>query len=68
MIVSLQVYTDAHEKDMRKQGIPATKDLFYKILEVLTGYLGKTSRFRKKHSKSKDSPGNFGKQSARVKR
>ena len=36
MIVSLQVYTDANDKDMRKRGIPTTKDLLYKILEMLS--------------------------------
>lgn len=38
MIVSLQAYTDANDKDMRKRGIPTTKDLLYKILEVLTDH------------------------------
>lgn len=39
MIVSLQVYTDANDKDMRKRGIPTTKDLLYKILEMLTDHV-----------------------------
>ncbi len=37
MIVCLQEYTDANDKNMRERGIPTTKDLLYKILEVLTG-------------------------------
>ena len=44
MIVSLQVYTDANDKDMRKRGIPTTKDLLYKILEMLTGHVEKDRR------------------------
>lgn len=39
MIVSLQAYTDANDKDMRKRGIPTTRDLLYKILEVLTDHV-----------------------------
>lgn len=30
MIVSLQEYTDANDKNMRERGIPTTKDLLYK--------------------------------------
>lgn len=44
MIVSLQEYTDANDKDMRKRGIPTTKDLLYKILEVLTDHVEKDRR------------------------
>ena len=44
MIVSLQVYTDANDKDMRKRGIFTTKDLLYKILEVLTDHVEKDRR------------------------
>ena len=44
MIVSLQVYTDANDKDMRKRGIFTTKDLLYKILEVLTEHVEKDRR------------------------
>lgn len=39
MIVSLQEYTDANDKNMRERGIPTTKDLLYKILEVLTDHV-----------------------------
>ncbi len=39
MIVSLHAYTDANDKDMRKRGIPTTRDLLYKILEVLTDHV-----------------------------
>lgn len=48
MIVSLQVYTDANDKDMRKRGIPTTKDLLYKILEVLTDHVEKDRRISEK--------------------
>ena len=48
MIVSLQVYTDANYKDMRKRGIPTTKDLLYKILEVLTDHVEKDKRISEK--------------------
>ena len=44
MIVSLQAYTDANDKDMRKRGIPTTKDLLYKILEMLTDHVEKDKR------------------------
>ena len=44
MIVSLQVYTNANDKDMRKRGISTTKDLLYKILEVLTDHVEKDRR------------------------
>lgn len=59
MIVSLQEYTDANDKDMRKRGIPTTKDLLYKILEVLTDHVEKDNRFHKRHGKSKASHRNF---------
>ncbi|MBU3856273.1 hypothetical protein [Bacteroides gallinaceum] len=39
MIVSLQAYTDANDKNMRERGIPTTKDLLYKILEMLTDHV-----------------------------
>lgn len=39
MIASLQEYTDANDKNMRERGIPTTKDLLYKILEVLTDHV-----------------------------
>ncbi|MCM0726410.1 hypothetical protein DW165_17210 [Bacteroides ovatus] len=48
MIVSLQAYTDANDKDMRKRGIPTTKDLLYKILEVLTDHVEKDKRILEK--------------------
>ena len=48
MIVSLQAYTDANDKDMRKRGIPTTKDLLYKILEVLTEHVEKDKRISQK--------------------
>lgn len=48
MIVSLQVYTDANDKDMRKRGIPTTKDLLCKILEVLTDHVEKDKRISEK--------------------
>lgn len=48
MIVSLQVYTDANDKDMRKRGIPTTKDLLYKILELLTDHVEKDKRIPEK--------------------
>lgn len=47
MIVSLQVYIDANDKDMRKRGIPTTKDLLYKILEMLTDHVEKDKRISK---------------------
>lgn len=68
MIVSLQAYTDANDKDMRKRGIPTTKDLLYKILEVLTDHVEKDKRILKRHTQSKASHGNFGWQSARKER
>lgn len=52
MIVSLQAYTDANDKDMRKRGIPTTKDLLYKILEVLTDHVEKDRRIPEKAKKS----------------
>ena len=48
MIVSLQVYTDANDKNMRERGIPTTKDLLYKILEVLTDHVEKDRRIPEK--------------------
>ena len=66
MIVSLQVYTDANDKDMRKRGIPTTKDLLCKILECLPTMWRKTSGFRKRYSKVKALGRNFGRQSDRT--
>lgn len=48
MIVSLQIYTDANDKDMRKRGIPTTKDLLYKILEMLTSHVENDKRISEK--------------------
>ena len=48
MIVSLQVYTDANDKDMRKRGIPTTKDLLCKILEMLTDHVEKDKQVSQK--------------------
>ena len=48
MIVSLQVYTDANDKNMRERGIPTTKDLLYKILEALTDHVEKDKRIPEK--------------------
>lgn len=48
VIASLQEYTDANDKDMRKRGIPTTKDLLYKILEVLTEHVEKEKRISQK--------------------
>ena len=39
MVVSLRLYTDANDKDMRKRGIDTTKDLLAKILELLTSHM-----------------------------
>lgn len=36
VIVSMEEYTDATNKDMCKRGIPTIKDLLYKILEMQT--------------------------------
>lgn len=54
MIVSLQVYTDANDKDMRKRGIPTTKDLLYKILEMLTDHVEKDKRLPGKAQQRQD--------------
>lgn len=48
MIVSLQAYTDANDKNMRERGIPTTKDLLYKILEVLTDHVEKDKQVSQK--------------------
>lgn len=48
MIVSLQEYTDANDKNMRERGIPTTKDLLYKILEVLTDHVEKDKQISQK--------------------
>lgn len=48
MIVSLQAYTDANDKNMRERGIPTTKDLLYKILEMLTDHVEKDRRIPEK--------------------
>ena len=52
MIVSLQVYTDANDKDMRKRGIPTTKDLLCKILEMLTDHVENDKRISEKEQQS----------------
>lgn len=54
MIVSLQVYTDANDKNMRERGIPTTKDLLYKILEVLTDHVEKDRRIPEKEQQKQD--------------
>lgn len=41
MITSLQLYTEASEKDMHKHGVPTTKELLNKILELLTAHVEK---------------------------
>lgn len=48
MIVSLQEYTDANDKNMRERGIPTTKDLLYKILEVLTEHVKQDKQISEK--------------------
>mgnify|MGYP001035034087 CR=1 FL=1 len=48
MIVSLQEYTDANDKNMRERGIPTTKDLLYKILEMLTDHVEKDKQVSQK--------------------
>lgn len=48
MIVSLQEYTDANDKNMRERGIPTTKDLLYKILEILTDHVEKDKQVSQK--------------------
>lgn len=48
MIVSLQEYTDANDKNMRERGIPTTKDLLYKILEVLTDHVKQDKQISQK--------------------
>ena len=48
MIVCLQEYTDANDKNMRERGIPTTKDLLYKILEVLTDHVEKDKQVSQK--------------------
>lgn len=48
MIVSLQAYTDANDKNMRERGIPTTKDLLYKILEMLTDHVEKDKQVSQK--------------------
>lgn len=39
MIVSLLAYTKANDKDMRKRGVPTTKEQLDKILELLTNHI-----------------------------
>lgn len=39
MITSLRLYTEANEKDMHKHGVPTTKELHDKILEMLTAHV-----------------------------
>ena len=41
MITSLRLYTAANEKDMHKHGVPTTKELLDKILEMLTAHVEK---------------------------
>ena len=41
MITSLRLYTEANEKDMHKHGVPTTKELLDKILEMLTAHVEK---------------------------
>ena len=48
MIVSLQAYTDANDKNMRERGIPTTKDLLYKILEMLTDHVKQDKQISQK--------------------
>ena len=48
MVVSLQEYTDANDKNMRERGIPTTKDLLYKILKVLTEHVKQDKRISEK--------------------
>ena len=38
-VASLRLYTEANEKDMRKHGVPTTKELLNKILEMLTAHV-----------------------------
>ena len=52
MIVSLQEYTDANDKNMRERGIPTTKDLLYKILEMLTDHVEKDRLISEKAQQS----------------
>lgn len=52
MIVSLQEYTDANDKNMRERGIPTTKDLLYKILEVLTEHVKQDKQISQKAQQS----------------
>lgn len=52
IIVCLQEYTDANDKNMRERGIPTTKDLLYKILEVLTDQVEKDRRIPEKAQQS----------------
>ena len=44
MIVSLQAYTDANDKDMRKHGVPTSKELLYKILGMLANHVENDKR------------------------
>lgn len=48
MIVSLQAYTDANDKDMRKHGVPTSKELLYKILEMLANHVENDKRMVEK--------------------
>lgn len=41
MVTSFQLYTETNEKDMRKHGVPTTKELLDKILEMLTDHAEK---------------------------
>ena len=39
MVVSLRLYTEANDKDMRKRGIPSIREQLDKILELLTSHM-----------------------------
>lgn len=39
MVVSLRLYTEANDKDMRKHGVPTIKEQLNKILELLTSHM-----------------------------
>ena len=41
MVVSLRLYTEANEKDMREHGVPTIKEQLNKILEMLTAHVEK---------------------------
>ena len=39
MVVSLRLYTEANDKDMREHGVPTIKEQLNKILEMLTSHM-----------------------------